>query len=344
MQIGEGADTSKGLRFYNGSSNSTLTFTGAVTGNGTLSQAGPGGNKQIVFTGNVTDFTGSVLMNNSGSGVIRFGSGRAIDYATTATKGVAGTGDFSMSATGDTLAYNYGGGLEGAPVYVTNAITGANGTLSVEGAADMEFVKSVAVKTLKVGTGDGRQTALYLVPSENITSEGTDLVFRELSFSVLNNTGNGTLNVYGAGGNLTIRSTGSGNTILNGGDFSTLYAEDISITLVGDINVSSEFRGGNSTSPNISIGSSETTATMTVASFYGHWEHASTAANSNRTTITVNRGSLLNVTSFLQIARDGKGILNIEEGGQSLRRGWIWELTVQTGRGLPKTGNRPRLT
>ena len=54
---------------------------------------------------------------------------------------------------------------------------------------------------------------------------------------------------------------------------------------------------------------------MTVASFYGHWEHASTAANSNRTTITVNRGSLLNVTSFLQIARDGKGILNIEEGG-----------------------------
>ncbi len=32
------------------------------------------------------------------------------------------------------------------------------------------------------------------------------------------------------------------------------------------------------------------TATMTVASFYGHWEYASAAANSNRTTITVNRG------------------------------------------------------
>ena len=94
----------------------------------------------------MTDFTGTVPANNSGSGVIRFGSGRAIDYATTATKGVAGTGDFSMSTTGDTLAYNYGGGIEGAPVYVTNAITGANGTLSVEGAADMEFVKSVAVK------------------------------------------------------------------------------------------------------------------------------------------------------------------------------------------------------
>lgn len=219
MQIGEGADMSGGLRFYNGSSNSTLTFTGAVTGNGTLSQAGSATNKQIDFTGNVTDFTGTVLMNNSGSGVIRFGSGRAIDYATTATKGVAGTGDFSMSTTGDTLAYNYGGGIEGAPVYVTNAITGANGTLSVEGAADMEFVKSVAVKTLKVGTGDGRQTALYLVPSENMASEGTDLVFRELSFSVLNNAGNGTLNVYDAGGTLNIHSTGSGNTILNGGDF-----------------------------------------------------------------------------------------------------------------------------
>lgn len=83
----------------------------------------------------------------------------------------------------------------------------------------MEFVKSVAVKTLKVGTGDGRQTALYLVPSENMASEGTDLVFRELSFSVLNNAGNGTLNVYDAGGTLNIHSTGSGNTILNGGDF-----------------------------------------------------------------------------------------------------------------------------
>ncbi|WP_256151039.1 hypothetical protein [Akkermansia muciniphila] len=65
VQIGEGADMSGGLRFYNGSSNSTLTFTGAVTGNGTLSQAGSATNKQIDFTGNVTDFTGTVLMNNS---------------------------------------------------------------------------------------------------------------------------------------------------------------------------------------------------------------------------------------------------------------------------------------
>ena len=343
VQIGEGADMSGGLRFYNGSSNSTLTFTGAVTGNGTLSQAGSATNKQIDFTGNVTDFTGTVLMNNSGSGVIRFGSGRAIDYATTATKGVAGTGDFSMSTTGDTLAYNYGGGIEGAPVYVTNAITGANGTLSVEGAADMEFVKSVAVKTLKVGTGDGRQTALYLVPSENMASEGTDLVFRELSFSVLNNAGNGTLNVYDAGGTLNIHSTGSGNTILNGGDFSTLYAEDGTITLVGDINVSSQFRGGNNSAPNVSIGSSEMTATMTVASFYGHWEYASAAANSNRTTITVNRGSLLNVTSFLQIARDGKGILNIEEGGTVIAQKLDMGTAISGWTGTPTNGKQARL-
>ena len=59
-----------------------------------------------------------------------------------------------------------------------------------------------------------------------MASEGTDLVFRELSFSVLNNAGNGTLNVSDAGGTLNIHSTRSGNTILNGGDFSTLYAED----------------------------------------------------------------------------------------------------------------------
>ena len=47
-------------------------------------------------------------------------------------------------------------------------------------------------------------------------------------------------------------------------------------------------RDRNNSAPNVSIGSSEMTATMTVASFYGHWEHASAAANSNRTTITVN--------------------------------------------------------
>ena len=70
-----------------------------------------------------------------------------------------------------------------------------------------------------------------------MASEGTDLVFRELSFSVLNNAGNGTLTVYDAGGTLHIHSTGSGNTILNGGDFSTLYAADGTITLVGDIDV-----------------------------------------------------------------------------------------------------------
>lgn len=318
IQIGDGSDATKGLRFNDGSSNTTLTFSGTVTGNGVISQSGGASNKSIQLTGNVTDFTGTVAMNNSRSGTIRFGNGGVIDYATTANKGVSGTGAFTMGSAEDTIAYNYGGGIGGAPVYVTNTITGNNGVLAMEGAADMQFVNAVSVGTLRIGSDAGRVTSLYIDPATAVVTDGTDLVFNQVSFGTLNNSGNGVVQVYGAGGSLTVKSTGTGNTIVNGGDFSSLYAINGTTSLVGEINITSQFRGGSNSSPTINIGTADQAAHMTVNEFYGHWEFASEAAATNRTIVNVNNGSVLNVSSVLQIARDGKGILNINEGGTVL--------------------------
>lgn len=318
IQIGDGSDATKGLRLNNGSSNTILTFSGTVTGNGVISQSGGASNKSIQLTGNVTDFTGTVAMNNSGSGTIRFGNGSVIDYATTANKGVSGTGAFTMGAAGDTIAYNYGGGIGGAPVYVINTITGSNGVLAMEGAADMQFVNAVSVGTLRIGSDAGRVTSLYINPATAVATDGTDLVFNQVSFGTLNNSGNGVVQVYGVGGSLSVKSTGTGNTIVNGGDFTSLYAINGTTSLVGEINVTSQFRGGSNSAPTINIGTADQAAHMTVNEFYGHWEYASAAAASNRTIVNVNNGSVLNVSSVLQIARDGKGILNINEGGTVL--------------------------
>ncbi len=139
---------------------------------------------------------------------------------------------------------------------------------------------------------------------------------------VLNGTGLGTIHINDmAGGSLKINRPNSltASTYVNGGTFTKLDAHDGLIYLTGDIDVSGDMVGGNSSSAVIHIGTEDgLTAAVTAQNFYGHFEHASANANENKTEITVHGGSTLTINNMLQPARDGKGILTIEDGATVL--------------------------
>lgn len=101
--IGDTADDTKGMVITNGNgdagSGSDVVFTGTVTGSGILRRTGNPANDSnaITFSGNVTGYIGNMYLGagTSTSFTLTFGgrSDAVAAVATTATKGVAGTGN-----------------------------------------------------------------------------------------------------------------------------------------------------------------------------------------------------------------------------------------------------------
>ncbi len=334
VQIGNDTANS-GLYFDNGSSGKTLTLAGTLTGTGVISLKGAGGEtgsrgrKTISITGDTSDFGGNIVMDNSGAGKITFGDGSAAS-TNSSTDGVIGSGTISLDdRTRDVLAFNYGGT---DTVYITNSFSG-NGTVKNEGTAAVDFNHATfaAQTTLAVDTtsSDATYSDSGLSGIDNIILDGT--------FSGrLGNSGTGTLTISGGelggagndstgstsvtGGTIGTVTTNAGSTNISGGTITKVDAHDGTTHILAPSLTVNEVRGGNSSSATLNIGSTEVAANLTANYFYGHFEHSSSDANSNKTTVNVNGSSTLKVQNMLQIARDGKGYLNIGSNATVIAR------------------------
>lgn len=150
-------DGEHGLRFFNGASAAILTFTGSVTGSGTISKAGAS-SANLIFTGDVHAFTGAIVLESSVSygaeDTILFGGAGAVN-ASTATQGISGTGTITFKTNGDAIGYNYS---TGSTVYITNAITTSGTTaqskIRLEGTDDVVFTQSVNINTLEISSSE----------------------------------------------------------------------------------------------------------------------------------------------------------------------------------------------
>lgn len=140
--IDGGDDGTTGMCLNNGGGG-TMTFGGAVTGDGLLSKTGAGNNMILRFTGNVSEFTGNINLGATAIFTLKFES----TNSSSATKGVSGTGDVTFKSGNNTLEYNYSAGNT---VYITNAIVKDGGTSKVKlsGTDAVVFTKSVQIDEL----------------------------------------------------------------------------------------------------------------------------------------------------------------------------------------------------
>ncbi len=191
VQIGDGSDDDNlGLRINNGNKNSVSEFSGTVTGAGLLSKTGNGSDSKILFSGDVTAYTGAIQLG-SASGynfTLQFGNGEAATDTVTTTNGVSGTGTITFNGSNDTLVYDYAS--SSSTVYVTNAIAkGASATskVTIANGAAMEFTQSVVIDTLAVND-----------PSAHLTfSGGGTLGTMTGTAAGIVKTGNNTLTITG---------------------------------------------------------------------------------------------------------------------------------------------------
>ena len=161
--LGTTADDTKGMVITNGKGidGSDVVFTGTVTGSGILKRTGnpTDYSNAITFSGDVTGYIGNMYLGagTSGSFTLTFGgkSDAVAAVTTTATKGVAGTGNITIATANNKLVYNYAAGDN--PVYITNAISesaGVNGsTVTLKGGAAYIFKKVVSVDQVNLEAG-----------------------------------------------------------------------------------------------------------------------------------------------------------------------------------------------
>jgi autotransporter-associated beta strand protein len=313
VQIGDSTIDNSGLWLRDGSSGKTLTFSGIVTGSGTIGFVGPGGRsatpKKILFTGDTTGFSGTITMNNTGAGVIQFGDG-SDSPETSAEKGLAGTGTITLTSTNDQLIYNYG--TTNNPVYVTNTITGS-GQISLSGAASMVFTSDVSANSLTVSSAAGATTFKGSVSATTLAlSSPSSVTFETTVTATTINQSAGTVSI--TGGNVTTYNVTNGATAsLDNLTIGTLYVQNGSVTLTGDTTLTT-FQGanasGSSATLDIGFADGSKTSKVTTTNFYGNY-----VSNGSSSTINVNKGSSLSVSTLLQVARDAIGTLNINEGG-----------------------------
>ena len=165
IQIGDvadSADDNKGLVINDGNSDTTMVFTGTVTGSGIIKRTGnpSTNNSAITFSGDMTAYKGNIYLGAGTSATFTFtlgGNTDAVAASTnnSSTNGVAGTGNITIATAKNKLVFNY---LKSDKnVYITNTISEANGvtgsTVTLKGGADYIFSKNVTVDNVNLDAG-----------------------------------------------------------------------------------------------------------------------------------------------------------------------------------------------
>ena len=172
---------SVGLIITNGNGNNTQAYTGTVTGNGLLKKIGPGKSGKIRFEGDVTGYTGNIVLGHSDTANTTFTLQFGKDDGTSAVRGsqdagVAGTGSITFLNSYNLVVFDYEAKADDnsqtVPVYITNAITVNGGTSRVKlsGGADYTFTKDVTIHELTI---DDNSSVITFNGTTNLGKAGT---------------------------------------------------------------------------------------------------------------------------------------------------------------------------
>ncbi len=259
-------EAAEGLCLNNGGGNAA-TFSGKVSGNGLLSKSGAGTNMKLIFTGDVSEFTGDIALGATVAFTMAFGgladaTGAEVSENVTSEAGVSGTGDISFTTNNNTLVYNYTGERT---AYVTNEIssTGANvqSKLVVAGSANTTFTKDVSAYSLNLtSTGTTTFAGTASVTNTLTVAEGSSLTVGEggsLTTTGTNNL-NGTLTNNGAltlGGTVKLTSAIVNNGTVTFDTSSALTLDLTALTFTAGENgtFSAQLFSGTGTTPALDL-------------------------------------------------------------------------------------------
>ena len=179
IQIGN-FNKEQGLLLSDGGS-STYEITNKVVGQGMIKKTGAGTNMCLNFTGDVSEYTGNIVLGASKAFTLQFGK-EGVTAVCSKTNGASGTGDISFIGSNDTLVYAYD--PTGSTIYITNAISNkyrtATGTttgtskVKLTGGADYRFTRGLTINQFTMEGGSARfdSGAVYLL-NANISGGAT---------------------------------------------------------------------------------------------------------------------------------------------------------------------------
>ena len=253
---------------------------------------GDGVNKNVTIVGDVAPGKINVV----GTDFVFTGDGSITGETTlNLLDGASLTLNNTNSYSGDTVLY------DGSKLTV---VGGALGTSTV-------FLRGNSVLEITAGTWNGLGTRL------SADSTGT----LKLSGSATGTTTAALTGVkydVGAGTTLTLSAGTYGNTITGAGTLLSAVGTNV---LNGNVDITGEYRllATTNTACTWTLGSG---ASVTAGSFIGRYQENGT------TTLNIRKDAVMNITGTLRVSRDGKGIMNIDEGGmvlaQTLDLGQNW--------------------
>ena len=237
IQIGADVyNEAQGLLLNNGNA-STYEISNTVVGAGTLKKTGAGTNMVLLFSGDVTGYTGKIELSASAAFTLQAGKEGVTAAATTESKGALGTGSISFTSNNNTLKFAYDAGA--APVYVTNNITRTSSNTSrvnLTGGADYIFTKGCKIDQFTMDGGSVNFTSgnanIYnatLTGDVTIGGKATPDGWDQTNFRNLN--AGGSLTVTGQislGGTVTLV-----DTVTNNGTVYLKLDDGLSIDLSG---------------------------------------------------------------------------------------------------------------
>ena len=294
----------------------------------------------------------TIQTDNAGwSGAILIGSNATV---TAGHANALGLGIVTMQA-GSTLELSAGAWELGSRL-----AAGATGTLLVSGTASATTAASLtglsyslgenASLTLGAGTYANAITgAGKLVIADNATvnnASGFNGTWKVNSGATLTVGGGADVTITastdttGAGGSLK-KDNGTRGWTIDGGTYASIDAKAGGASVFrGTVTVTGDMYGASNHSSTVAF---ESGANVRANNYYLHFEHASTGANDNKSEATIKSGATLTVLNLLQIARDGKGILNIEQGGTVLAKHLDMGTNQSTWTGTPANGKQATL-
>ncbi len=186
IQIGN-YNQEQGLILSDGGS-STYEITNKVVGQGMIKKTGAGTNMTLNFTGDVSEYTGKIVLGASKAFTLQFGK-EGVTAICDKDNGASGTGDISFIGSNDTLVYAYA--PSDKTIYITNAISNkyrsATGTqtgtskLKLTGGADYRFTRGLTINEFTMEGGSARfdSGAVYLLNTN--VSGGTTITGKATS-------------------------------------------------------------------------------------------------------------------------------------------------------------------